>query len=70
MVMDKKTTMNAAVSWTPVVEGGLGGASFRAPEAASLTALPHSTQNFAPAMSGAPQCGQNRMPNSYIRMAW
>ena len=71
--------MKAVVSWTPVVDGGLGGAaSFYGSRTRSVThpaqqrrstALPHSTQNFAPAMSGAPQCGQNRMPNSYIRMA-
>ena len=68
--------MKAVVSCTPVADGGLGGACFcwladpmgDAPGAApSPTALPHSTQNFAPAMSGAPQCGQNRMTDSYIR---
>jgi hypothetical protein len=68
--------MKAVVSWTPVVDGGLGGFSFfgladpigEEPGAAlSLTARPHSTQNFAPAISGAPQCGQNRIADSYIR---
>jgi hypothetical protein len=41
-VIDRNTTMNAVVSWTPVVDGGLGGVSFFAPADAAEDAAPGS----------------------------
>jgi hypothetical protein len=51
--------VSGIVSFAAGIVAGLVASAEPAGEAAAPSARPHSTQNFAPAINGAPQCGQN-----------